>query len=656
MAKKIFEDLTKEDIANGIATIANVGADTAGSWIDNSISNVPNANAVQQNLYSDKWGDFFNGDRGIMSNIYSQQVDVADPSMFSANMLQNNIDKATTGQLIGKGLSNTVGDAAKGASMGSTFGVPGMLIGAAAGAISGLGRSFIMGSRNNKLADRAQNAINISNQNTINSLADSMTRKDSSDVRNYLLNSYKQGGDMNPINNGVNIFDGPSHKDNTTLPGIPQGINQSDGLPNFVEGDEVKYEDYIFSDKLKVNKKLLKDVNLPDKYEGMTYADIAKKLQKESEDRPSDPISKRTLDDMMSRLRQAQEVQKFTKQQKEMAKLINSLPDETKAQLAQEMMAQQNPSVYEDGGSINIKPSHRGRLTDLKKRTGKTEAELYASGGPAVRKMITFARNARKWHKGDYGMPLQDNPERPELLDKLPTLPITYYIEQNGEPKITPVKNSMSDLPPVIGDWMHKAPVYGAAMGFANSVLQPVDTRLGTAIRNTLPTLQHVKPQTIANNDVYTPIDENYTANQLAAQANALKRQAAMTRTTAGANLAYLNQQLGNQLAAQRMTAAQQNITNRQAVNKNRAAIDQQNASAIYNAALQNAEIDAKKAAILQAAAQADDAARSAWSKAYADNSTNFYNQLGALGKENMNWDWLDLLYNSGYFDNPKIG
>lgn len=47
---------------------------------------------------------------------------------------------------------------------------------------------------------------------------------------------------------------------------------------------------------------------------------------------------------------------------------------------------------------IHIKPSHRGRLTALKKRTGKSEAELYRTGGPAVRKMITFARNARKWH------------------------------------------------------------------------------------------------------------------------------------------------------------------------------------------------------------------------------------------------------------------
>ena len=46
---------------------------------------------------------------------------------------------------------------------------------------------------------------------------------------------------------------------------------------------------------------------------------------------------------------------------------------------------------------IHIKPENRGKLTRLKKRTGKSEAELWKEGDPAIRKMITFARNSRKW-------------------------------------------------------------------------------------------------------------------------------------------------------------------------------------------------------------------------------------------------------------------
>ena len=53
--------------------------------------------------------------------------------------------------------------------------------------------------------------------------------------------------------------------------------------------------------------------------------------------------------------------------------------------------------LYDKGKSIHIKPSHRGRLTALKKRTGKSEAELYNDGNPAHKKMVVFARNARRW-------------------------------------------------------------------------------------------------------------------------------------------------------------------------------------------------------------------------------------------------------------------
>lgn len=55
---------------------------------------------------------------------------------------------------------------------------------------------------------------------------------------------------------------------------------------------------------------------------------------------------------------------------------------------------------FASGGNIHIKPSHRGRLTELKERTGKSEAELYNDGNPAHKKMVVFARNARKWKHG----------------------------------------------------------------------------------------------------------------------------------------------------------------------------------------------------------------------------------------------------------------
>lgn len=56
------------------------------------------------------------------------------------------------------------------------------------------------------------------------------------------------------------------------------------------------------------------------------------------------------------------------------------------------------PIGFKNGKSpIYIKPSNRGKLTELKKRTGKSEEELYNDGNPAHKKMVVFARNARKW-------------------------------------------------------------------------------------------------------------------------------------------------------------------------------------------------------------------------------------------------------------------
>lgn len=56
-------------------------------------------------------------------------------------------------------------------------------------------------------------------------------------------------------------------------------------------------------------------------------------------------------------------------------------------------------SQNESKSEIHIKKSHEGNLTDLKKRTGKTESEIYNDGNPDHEKMVVFARNARKWNK-----------------------------------------------------------------------------------------------------------------------------------------------------------------------------------------------------------------------------------------------------------------
>lgn len=116
-------------------------------------------------------------------------------------------------------------------------------------------------------------------------------------------NTGQHGGNFS---NGVTIIgNGGTHEENP-MEGVPMGV-APDGTPNLVEQGEVKFNDYIFSNRLFATDGLLAENNLPITYAGHSFANIAEILSKESSERPNDPISKRGLMSTMARLRQAQE-------------------------------------------------------------------------------------------------------------------------------------------------------------------------------------------------------------------------------------------------------------------------------------------------------------------------------------------------------------
>lgn len=102
--------------------------------------------------------------------------------------------------------------------------------------------------------------------------------------------------------NGVTYIDnGGTHEENP-FEGVQMGVDPQ-GIPNLVEEGEVVYNDYVFSNRMKVPK----DVKKKLKTKGDTYADAAKELSKESEERPNDYISKKGLEASMSVLIDSQE-------------------------------------------------------------------------------------------------------------------------------------------------------------------------------------------------------------------------------------------------------------------------------------------------------------------------------------------------------------
>lgn len=116
-------------------------------------------------------------------------------------------------------------------------------------------------------------------------------------------NTGQHGGDFS---NGVTIIgNGGTHEENP-MEGVPMGI-APDGTPNLVEQGEVKFNNYVFSNRLFATGGLLATHNLPTTYANHSFADIAERLSRESSERPNDPISKRGLISSMTRLQQAQE-------------------------------------------------------------------------------------------------------------------------------------------------------------------------------------------------------------------------------------------------------------------------------------------------------------------------------------------------------------
>ena len=111
-----------------------------------------------------------------------------------------------------------------------------------------------------------------------------------------------QGGDF--TNGLLYIDNGGSHESNP-YEGVPLGVDP-EGTPNLVEEGETVFNDYVFSKRLKVPKAIREKYKLRGTKD-LTFAEVSKKMAKESEERPNDPISMRGLGALMSDLASAQE-------------------------------------------------------------------------------------------------------------------------------------------------------------------------------------------------------------------------------------------------------------------------------------------------------------------------------------------------------------
>lgn len=209
-------------------------------------------------------------------------------------------------------LGNTLNATLAGAMAGSKLGLWGTIGGAIVGLGSGIG-GWIAG--DTKAANEAKNLnkeIVIANTRAAESLKNRANLIDSENDLLALANYTAEGGPLHTKgaiwNNGIiTIGNGGTHEENP-YNGVQIGVDAK-GIPNMVEEGEVIWNDYVFSNRLKPTKEF-KDKH---KLKGNTFAELAKSAQKESEERPNDPISKRGLENIMTQLQIEQENHRMKK-------------------------------------------------------------------------------------------------------------------------------------------------------------------------------------------------------------------------------------------------------------------------------------------------------------------------------------------------------
>lgn len=401
--------------------------------------------------------------------------------------------------------------------------------------------------------------------------------------------------------NGITIIDnGGSHESNP-FEGVPMGI-APDGQPNLVEEGEVIFNDYVFSNRLRVPKAVREKYKLRGQKE-MTFADAAKKAQKESEERPNDPISRRGLEDIMYRLMTEQEAVRESRQQRK----------------------------YSKGGRIHIAPSKKGTFTAAASKHGMGVQEFASKVlanpedySPAMRKKANFAKNASKW-KHAYG----------------------GHLFGDG------------------GSYLRFAPALGAGIGALTDAFgitnRPDYTNADSiteAARQGIGSIRDVSFTPVGNYLTYRPFDTLFYANQLGAQAGATRRNIMNTsggnRGAAMAGLLAADYKAQQQLGDLFRQAEEYNLAQRERVENFNRTTNEFNSEGFLKAAMANAENSQKKATIRLSAAEKAAAIRDAVDdrvgKARSANLTNLFDSLGNIGIDAYNRQDRDMLIRAGVF------
>lgn len=437
----------------------------------------------------------------------------------------------------------------------------------------------------------------------------------------------QHGGDFS---NGVTIIgNGGTHEENP-MEGVPMGV-APDGTPNLVEQGEVKFNNYVFSNRLFATGGLLAAHNLPTTYADHSFADIAERLSKESSERPNDPISKRGLMSAMTRLQQAQEQVR--------------------------MKENRGGNKYAHGGKMGRKYDGEGDEPNLLQfytpqerwlRTLQRQGVVPTYELPAFQKpysMMTPEERTASF-----------NLEVPSLVDT--RTPAERWMDENIKPiqfnpsAITgdtgsdadtedPDTNSSRPRQKRGASWLRYAPVVGAGLGVLTDALgwtNKPDYGNADLVGSAVDNLTNVEFTPIGNYLTYRPLDRNYYINKLNAQAGATRRaivnQSGGNRATALAGLLAADYNAQSALGDLARQAEEYNFNQRKDVETFNRGTNQFNSEVGLKASIANQANDKLRLQARTTQAQLRDQVDARASAGRTANLTNLFDSLGEIGRE----------------------
>lgn len=400
------------------------------------------------------------------------------------------------------------------------------------------------------------------------------------------FNPFGDGGLMGThgadFTNGVTVINNGGYHEENPHEGVQIGVDYN-GIPNLVEEGEVIYNDYVFSNRIKVPDSVKQKYKLKGG-KGLTFADAAKRIQKESEERPNDPISRRGLMSSMSRLQQAQET-----------------------------MRQKNQA-----GQEGIQYAHGGRMGILFDGLGDSPNLLDGgdySGWQDYGTLLEPINAEDLWNEamaGESGGDTTDKSSRMTWLRYAPVVGAAIGLGQN----------------------LFSRPDYTSA-----------DTILEAA--NQAGNYTPVEYTPIGNYLQYRPFDRSFYLNKLNAQAGATRR-AIMNTTSPSRNAALLAADYNalGRLGDLARQAEEYNLAQRQAVETFNRGTNMTNSEMGLKAAMANQEAALKaRSSRLSGVAQAmamRDAIDNRRSASMSANLTNLFDSLGSIGKEEFTKDMIE--------------